>query len=677
MLSPMRAGKWRVPVLVAALALGALPLLTPARPRAAGTPWRTGYYASYTELGVPNMPTSGLDYSALTDVVHWPVVPKNDGTLRPPEDFDMTAAQSAAVIANAHAAGTRVLLGFGGDAFTVGDGWSGGASNANRAALVANMVALMQARGYDGIDINWEELAPADEGKFVALAQALRAALDAINPDLLLTWVPTTGYLPPIAATVAAQGYFDQINLQTYVMSGPYPGWVTWHNSPLDHGNYIFPSTEGLLPSADVEIMRYVNAGVPIGKLGMGIQFDGFVWSGGAGTSTGGVSQPRQEWAGGTPPAMSVMRYASILTMFTPAAGCTKSFDAAARVPWIGCNRAANADDRFISFDDEQAIQEKAQYITQKGMGGVFVFELSGDYRAGQVGDARHPLLTALKAAFAAPPPQPPGPPTNFRATSIAGNLVSFAWDAPAGGTAPTSYAIEGGIAPGDVLASLPTGGAGTTFQLTAPTGAFYVRVHAVAGAVRSAASNEIRIFVNVPAPPAAPASLLGLVSASNLALSWTNTASGGAPAGIMLNVSGAIATSLALPPGEMFSYTGVPPGTYTFTVSAFNGSGSSAASNSVSLTFPGGCSGVPLPPTGFQATKSGNTITVNWSPPASGPAVTLYTLQVTGSFVGSFPTSTRTMAGTVAPGSYTISVAASNQCGASAATTPVTVSIP
>ena len=46
---------------------------------------------------------------------------------------------------------------------------------------------------------------------------------------------------------------------------------------------------------------------------------------------------------------------------------------------------------------------------------------------------------------------------------------------------------------------------ADATFTFTAPTGSFYVRVHALNGAVRSAASNEIRIHVNVPAPPSAP----------------------------------------------------------------------------------------------------------------------------------------------------------------------------
>ena len=49
-------------------------------------------------------------------------------------------------------------------------------------------------------------------------------------------------------------------------------------------------------------------------------------------------------------------------------------------------------------------------------------------------------------------------------------------------GPAPTGYVIEGGIAPGEVLASIPTGSAYPIYTFTAPTGSFYVRVYTLAG---------------------------------------------------------------------------------------------------------------------------------------------------------------------------------------------------
>ena len=241
--------------------------------------------------------------------------------------------------------------------------------------------------------------------------------------------------------------------------------------------------------------------------------------------------------------------------------------------------------------------------------------------------------------------------PTGLVETAKSGNIVTIAWTPPEVGIVPALYILEGGVNAGEVLASIPTGSTAPTFTFVAPTGAFYIRVHAASGGVRSAASNEIRIFVNVPAPPSAPANLLGLVNGSSVALSWVNTFGGGAPTSLWLNVTGAVSTVLPLPFGEAFTFAGVPPGTYTLSVIAANASGASAPSNEVTLTFPGACTGVPDAPVDFQAWRAGSTIFVSWSPPASGPAVTRYTVQVGGAFVGGFTTTERTLSGRGCPG--------------------------
>ena len=57
-----------------------------------------------------------------------------------------------------------------------------------------------------------------------------------------------------------------------------------------------------------------------------------------------------------------------------------------------------------------------------------------------------------------------------------------------------------------------------------------------------------------------------------------------------------------------------------TLTVRAGNAAGASTASNPVTLTFPGACSGPPLAPANFLAYKSGNTIFVVWLPLAAVP---------------------------------------------------------
>jgi len=270
----------------------------------------------------------------------------------------------------------------------------------------------------------------------------------------------------------------------------------------------------------------------------------------------------------------------------------------------------------------------------------------------------------APSSAFRATPSPAPEAPVGLTVQAQTGHTVTVAWTQPLADIRPTGYVLEGGLSPGEMLASLPTGSLAWAFTFGAPSGAYYIRVHAVADSAWSEPSNEIRIFVNVPAPPSAPTNLLGLVNGSEVALSWTNATGGGVPSGFWLNVTGALTATLPLPIGDTFTYANVPPGTYTLSVIAANATGISPPSNTVTLTFPGPCTGVPAAPTHFQAWRTGSTISVSWSPPASGTAVTGYTVHVGGAYVGSFATTGRTLSGATAPGTYTLSVAAANACG-------------
>jgi hypothetical protein len=269
-------------------------------------------------------------------------------------------------------------------------------------------------------------------------------------------------------------------------------------------------------------------------------------------------------------------------------------------------------------------------------------------------------------------------PPTSLYAASIAGTTVTLRWTPPLTGLAPTGYVLEGGISPRGVLASIPTGGTYPIFTFTAPPGVFYVRIHTLSGASRSVASNEIRIWVaNQSAAPSAPDGFTGVRNGSAIALSWRNTFAGGAPASIVLDVTGSVTTSIALGLTDSFSFVGVPNGAYTLRLRAVNAAGSSAPTSSVSLSFPGGCPGAPSPPTQVIGYRIGRTLYVLWEPPGDGPAPIDYLLNVSGSFVGSFSTPTRTLSGTVPPGSYRVSVLARNACGFSTATPVQTVVVP
>jgi hypothetical protein len=259
-------------------------------------------------------------------------------------------------------------------------------------------------------------------------------------------------------------------------------------------------------------------------------------------------------------------------------------------------------------------------------------------------------------------------PPTALVVTSVQDRAVTLSWTPPDDGAEPTGYVLEGGFQAGEVLGSLPVGNV-PVVTLEVPAGVVFVRVHAIHGVTRSAASNEVRVVVGSIEPPSTPANLLGLVNGGALTLTWSNTFSAGTPTHLRLDVTGDAMVSVPLDLTESFTYAGVPGGTYTFRVVAANLAGESLPSNAVTLTFPTACSGPPAPPTAFRAWQVGSTLTVDWSPPASGPSATSYTVHVSGAATASLTTSATQITGDVPPGHYAFHVVANNPCGSSAAT--------
>lgn len=301
--------------------------------------------------------------------------------------------------------------------------------------------------------------------------------------------------------------------------------------------------------------------------------------------------------------------------------------------------------------------------VNQRTLGALYLTAISSEYS-----------VYANNRGAAAVTVQPP---TGLVVSSIVGNLVTLRWLRPAIGPAPTTYVLDGGVDHGQTLISLPTGSAAPTVTFAAPPGSFYVRIRSIAGASSSRASSEVRIHVGVATGPTAPANLLGMVKGTAVGLSWRNTFGGGAPTSLILDVTGAMRLQLPLPLTESFTFDGVPPGTYTFSVRAVNGAGSSGSSNNVTLTFPStGCSGRPQTPTNFIATAAGRAVALEWQASVSGPAVVSYNVIVSGTYNMKFPWTSRVLRSPVPPGRYTISVQAVNACGASAATPAQTLDI-
>lgn len=364
---------------------------------AQAAPWVTGYYAGWSQGRYNNgvLPAEEIDFSALTHIIHFAILPRADGTLDTAVN-NMVPENTAALLPRARAAGTKVL-------FCVG-GWNsdaafrGATGLLTRSRFINNLVKFMRDRGYDGLDIDWEPLQAIDVPQYILFITELRLALNQINPRPLLT--AAVNSQAATFATLLPQ--FDQIFVMTYDLSGAWPGWVTWHNAPLFNGGKQFPSTGGALPTASTMMQNFLTAGISSNKLSIGVPFYGFIWNGGGGTPTGGASQPRQTWTT-APRVQANVPYYTIMKDHYQAQ--RYRWDDEAQVPYLSVDLPGSADDKFISFDDERSIFEKYKYVTDRGLGGLFIWELGGGHRSDLPAGQRDAMLQAVKRARNGEPP--------------------------------------------------------------------------------------------------------------------------------------------------------------------------------------------------------------------------------------------------------------------------------
>jgi chitinase len=335
----------------------------------------TGYYAGWM---ASHLPIDAIDFSALTTIVHFSIYPKPDGTFDTSTN-GITPSQTDALVKAGHKHGVQILLGVGGS--WTQEGFRAWMKPAKRADFVDFIVKQIKKGGYDGVDLDMEPVDDSDAKDFVPFVKDLRAAMDALDPGLLLT--AAVGYNKAMYGPV--HKLFDRINLMTYDLSGAWAGWETWHNSPLSNGGKTFASTGAPLPSCETVWADAVAKGAPKGKLGIGIVFYAYVWSGATG--------PNQSIAGVQVKAN--MPYHEMMdTLYSPAVA---KWHKNPQAPYLSIGNGSSG--KFVSYDNEQSISAKITWAKQNGLSGVIIWELGGGWRPNQPKGKRDLLLQAVKQA--------------------------------------------------------------------------------------------------------------------------------------------------------------------------------------------------------------------------------------------------------------------------------------
>jgi chitinase len=328
--------------------------------------WLAGFYPGWEyEFYPPEL----IDFSSLTHVVMFSVVPRNDGSLDTSFFMDsMTGPRIAQeVVMRAHAAGRKALLAVGGAGLV--ERMREASNDANRQRFVTNLVDLVRRWNYDGLDIDWEPIEPMDQANLTALAKALRDQM----PDKLLTidlsWKNSNSFIEDQEARFLMQiePIFDRLNVMTYDMADNWEGWLSWHNSPLYGDSNSTPA------SAASSIKAYIGVGIPAGKLGLGVAFYGSCWN-------TPVSAPRQ--AAGTAQVIAGdqdMSYKNIMTYYYDPKYA--EYDTTAQAPYLSPSKAIGPFGcTFVSYEDERSIAAKGEFARQNGLGGAIIWSLGEGY---------------------------------------------------------------------------------------------------------------------------------------------------------------------------------------------------------------------------------------------------------------------------------------------------------
>lgn len=361
--------------------------------------WVMGYYVGYL---IHTYPIESIDWSGLTHIIYAPITVNDDLSLN--LSFlvtDGSGQQKALALSQAaHAHNVKALLMLGGS--NSGTNIAKAASPEHRTAFVNDLIMAMESLGFDGIDLDWEDA--VNEDNLVALAQALRAA----RPNMILTYPaypinPNYQSVDPRFVTLAAS--LDRFNVQTYYPTTAVAGagWNSWFVAPLDG------ATKNTPISIKDTLDRYVAAGIPRHKLGMGTAFYAICY-------TNGITGPYQDTnknniqiVGGDNNYPLSAFYAADST-FAKSYSAEQKRDLIASAPYLSFTTPINdmncgAPTQYISYEDELSIISKGTFSKANGYGGIIIWNIQEGWLAPNAagGRAQNALMQALKQGFIDP----------------------------------------------------------------------------------------------------------------------------------------------------------------------------------------------------------------------------------------------------------------------------------
>jgi len=260
-----------------------------------------------------------------------------------------------------------------------GWGWSENFSDAvltpsSRKKFAKSSVDIMHLHLLDGVDIDWEYpgfkgednvFRLEDKENFTLMFQAIREEMDELSKStkqhyLLTTAIPCFHEFIEKTEMGKLHTYLDYINLMSYdfYVAGDTAG----------HHTNLFPSSNyNEEESGHKAYMEYTQAGVPASKLVMGMAFYGRSWFMKSGDNHG-INRPVDTVTRGG-------GYSLIKDSISKRTGFVRFWDDQAKAAILFNDSTF----QLYSFDDEESIMHKCNYVKERNMGGVMFWQYASD----------------------------------------------------------------------------------------------------------------------------------------------------------------------------------------------------------------------------------------------------------------------------------------------------------
>jgi chitinase len=329
-------------------------------------------------VGYVYRPPSKINFKLYTHLCHAFITADENGVVRTNRNVP-----SRALTAQAHQAGTKVLLSLG------GWGW-----DKQFAAMVSkpeaedryvtSVLEMVEAFDYDGIDLDWEYPDTSEETVgFERLARRFREELDNLgakkNRQMIQTMAAAANAntLKWLSNELLLET-MDWVNVMTYDMAGDWTDYAG-HHSPL----FASAKQPGSPRSTELSMKYLIERGMPANRLALGIPLYGKGFA---------VSQPYASTKDKKPGQRAPGGHYSKLMELQKEQRWTRQWDDETKNPWlVSPDRSA-----VIGYDDADSVALKTEWAMKLGLRGVFFWEINQD----RLADGTNPLQDAARQKF-------------------------------------------------------------------------------------------------------------------------------------------------------------------------------------------------------------------------------------------------------------------------------------